>query len=152
MSLTQVQTEFFNVCGSRPHVSLAKPTHWHWQGVVEFVATCQKESDWTVSPADPNLMFSKQLSAYKKTFLSTMHCQRTVELVPTTESHFEACSLSVTDLSSLPMLAEVPTDLWAKGKNDVGLIKRCEPVIINPKSDYRPCKKQYPVTLSFTVP
>jgi len=64
------------------------------------------------------------LSAYKKTFLNTMHCQRTVELVPTTESHFEACFLSETDLSLLPMLAEVPTDFWAKSKYDVGLIKR----------------------------
>ena len=41
-----------------------------------------------------------------------MHCQRTVELIPTTESHFEACFLSETDLSSTPMLAEVPNDLW----------------------------------------
>ena len=74
-----------------------------------------------------------------------MHYQRTVELVPTTESHFEACFLSETDLSSLPMLAEVPTDIWAKSKYDVGLIKGCEPVIVTPKSDYRPCKKQYPL-------
>jgi len=60
-----------------------------------------------------------------------MLCQRTVELVPTTESHFEACFLSETDLSLLPMLAEVPTDLWAKSKYDVGLIKGCEPSPLN---------------------
>ena len=65
-----------------------------------------------------------------------MHCQRTVELIPTTESHFEACFLSETDPSSLPMLPEVPTDLWAKSNYDVGLIKGCEPVIVTPKYDY----------------
>ena len=63
VSLTLAQSDFFNACGTRPHISLAKPTHWHWQGVGEFVATCQKETDWTVLPADLNLMFSKRLSA-----------------------------------------------------------------------------------------
>ena len=38
-----------------------------------------------------------------------------------------------------------PTELWAKSKYDVGLIKGCEPVIVTPKSDLRPCKKQYPL-------
>ena len=49
VSLTPEQLDFFNVRGTRPHISLAKPTHCHWQGVGEFVATCQKETDWTVS-------------------------------------------------------------------------------------------------------
>ena len=41
------------------------------------------------------------------------------------------------------MLAEVPTDIWAKSKYDM-MIKGCEPSwIVPPKSDYRPYKKQY---------
>ncbi len=32
-----------------------------------------------------------------------------------------------------------------KHKYDVGLIKGCEPVVITPKSDYRPCQSQYPL-------
>ncbi|KAK1784830.1 hypothetical protein P4O66_003496 [Electrophorus voltai] len=42
-------------------------------------------------------------------------------------------------------LKTVPAGLWAQGKNDVGLIKGCEPVHITPKSDYRPHQHQYPL-------
>lgn len=44
-----------------------------------------------------------------------------------------------------PALSKVPDHLWAKSKQDVGLIKNCEPVRITPKSDYRPYQKQYPL-------
>lgn len=44
-----------------------------------------------------------------------------------------------------PSLAEVPSELWAKHKHDLGLIKGGELVIIIPKSDYRPCQQQYPL-------
>ncbi|KAK1784038.1 hypothetical protein P4O66_021751, partial [Electrophorus voltai] len=42
-------------------------------------------------------------------------------------------------------LKTVPAGLGAQGKNDVGLIKGCEPVHITPKSDYRPHQHQYPL-------
>ncbi|KAJ0006387.1 hypothetical protein NQD34_013660 [Periophthalmus magnuspinnatus] len=45
----------------------------------------------------------------------------------------------------VPALQEVPKTLWAVSKYDVGLIKNCEPVVITPKSDFRPCKSQYPL-------
>ena len=38
-----------------------------------------------------------------------------------------------------------PSELWASHKYDVGLVKNCEPVVITPKSDYRPCQLQYPL-------
>ncbi len=58
------------------------------------------------------------------------------------EKH-EHGSISATDIH--PVLAEIPPKLWAKHKYDVGLIKGCEPVVITPKSDYRPCQSQYPL-------
>lgn len=39
----------------------------------------------------------------------------------------------------------MPSELWAKHKYDVGLIKGCEPVVVTPKSDYRQCQRQYPL-------
>ncbi|KAI3376441.1 hypothetical protein L3Q82_016897 [Scortum barcoo] len=42
-------------------------------------------------------------------------------------------------------MREVPPSLWARGKYDVGLIKPAQPVVITPKSSYRPCKQQYPL-------
>ncbi|KAI3364118.1 hypothetical protein L3Q82_010793, partial [Scortum barcoo] len=47
--------------------------------------------------------------------------------------------------TAITALQEVPKTLWAVGKYDVGLIKDCEPVVITPKSDFRPCKAQYPL-------
>lgn len=46
---------------------------------------------------------------------------------------------------SITALQQVPKTLWAVSKYDVGLIKDCEPVAITPKSDFRPCKAQYPL-------
>ena len=68
VSLTPMQLKRFDISGSYPHISLAKPKHWHWEDVVEFVSKCRNETDWTISPADQNVMFSKRLSAYKKKF------------------------------------------------------------------------------------
>lgn len=42
-------------------------------------------------------------------------------------------------------LKEVPTKLWSKGPTDVGLMKGVFPVQIRPKTEYRPCMRQYPL-------
>ncbi len=70
--------------------------------------------------------------------------QRTVTaIVKNAMEKHEHGSISATDIH--PVLAEIPPKLWAKHKYDVGLIKGCEPVVITPKSDYRPCQSQYPL-------
>ncbi|XP_043089997.1 uncharacterized protein LOC122340438 [Puntigrus tetrazona] len=55
------------------------------------------------------------------------------------------CFLTETEMESIPALREVPKTVWASSKYDVGLIKNCDPIQIIPKSDYRPCKPQYPL-------
>lgn len=42
-------------------------------------------------------------------------------------------------------LSTVPEELWSKGPTDVGLIKDILPVEIRPKTEYRPCVRQYPL-------
>ncbi|XP_029968045.1 uncharacterized protein LOC115403325 [Salarias fasciatus] len=42
-------------------------------------------------------------------------------------------------------LDSLPKQLWAENKYDVGLTRGCEPVVITPKSSFRPCQKQYPL-------
>ncbi len=70
--------------------------------------------------------------------------QRTVTaIVRNAMEKHEHGSISATDIH--PVLAEIPPKLWAKHKYDVGLIKGCEPVVITPKSDYRPCQSQCPL-------
>ncbi|XP_037396446.1 lactosylceramide alpha-2,3-sialyltransferase isoform X1 [Pygocentrus nattereri] len=42
-------------------------------------------------------------------------------------------------------LASLHPQLWASSKYDVALIRDCEPVVITPKSAYRPRQAQYPL-------
>lgn len=43
------------------------------------------------------------------------------------------------------MLQEVPEELKSKGLADVGLVRGVNPVQIRPKTEYRPCIRQYPL-------
>ncbi|XP_044071329.1 uncharacterized protein LOC122884903 isoform X2 [Siniperca chuatsi] len=54
-------------------------------------------------------------------------------------------NIFVKDISEIPELNQVSSCLWAQHKYDVGLIKDAEPVVITPKSSYRPCQNQYPL-------
>ena len=54
-------------------------------------------------------------------------------------SEFSLPQMTVDD----PRLAEVPPTLWAKNKYDVGCIRNVEPLVVTPKSTYRPKQPQY---------
>ncbi|KAL6466691.1 hypothetical protein MHYP_G00244950 [Metynnis hypsauchen] len=54
-------------------------------------------------------------------------------------------SLRVRAPQNTSELLAVPQKLWAKGKYDVGLKATAPPVVVQPKSDYRPKKVQYPL-------
>lgn len=51
------------------------------------------------------------------------------------------------EVQTHPLLPQIPKSLWAKGKNDMGLVNNAGPVIITAKSDYRRCQAQYPLQL-----
>lgn len=80
---------------------------------------------------------------YKRAFSATVHTQRTAQVAPLSVKSYHF--LSETEAAAIPALPEDPKTLWAQGKHDVGLIKNAEPVVITPKSDYRPYHKQYPL-------
>lgn len=42
------------------------------------------------------------------------------------------------------MLSSLPATLWTQSNTDIGTLQGCEPVKIRPKTEYRPCVKQYP--------
>uniref|UniRef100_A0A673A8H2 ribonuclease H n=1 Tax=Sphaeramia orbicularis TaxID=375764 RepID=A0A673A8H2_9TELE len=74
---------------------------------------------------------------------SVFDCQKTVQLL--NDEALTCMSTSPTGLSPVsvpPELADIPPDVWATGPHDVGLVRNCPPVIITPRSDYRPCQKQ----------
>ena len=67
-----------------------------------------------------------------------------MQLLSQTDTH-TSLFFSATVAAGIPALQEVPSELWASQKYDVGLIKNCEPVVITLKSDYSPCQPQYPL-------
>ena len=48
-------------------------------------------------------------------------------------------------INDIPDLKQVPSCVWAEHKYDVALIKGADPVVIIPKSSYRPCQNRYPL-------
>uniref|UniRef100_A0AAQ6ITR9 ribonuclease H n=2 Tax=Anabas testudineus TaxID=64144 RepID=A0AAQ6ITR9_ANATE len=44
------------------------------------------------------------------------------------------------------LLSSVPDKLWATSKFDFGDMKGATPVVVQPKSSFRPCKQQYPLS------
>lgn len=42
-----------------------------------------------------------------------------------------------------PFIAQIPSKFWSQGSDDVGLMKGASPLVVDPKSSYRPCKRQY---------
>ncbi len=69
-----------------------------------------------------------------------------MELIPNTHhNHTYTFPNDSADVINHPALQEVPQTLQARDKHDVCLIKGMRPVVITPKSDYRPCQAQYPL-------
>ncbi len=116
------QIQLYLITGqSAPHLSVIKATEQKWEEIGLFVRKCLSATDWIEKPN------GQKHSRNAGVFM---------------EKH-EHGSISATDIH--PVLAEIPPKLWAKHKYDVGLIKGCEPVVITPKSDYRPCPSQCPL-------
>ncbi|XP_062419418.1 uncharacterized protein LOC119228347 isoform X2 [Pungitius pungitius] len=142
ISLSSTQKELFQVPGSYPHVSLSKGRLDQWRDLGPFVAQCESLTDWeeTIDP----LVLRSASTGFHRT-----HC---VLLTPACRSvyvfyeHNDKVETFLTNPTSIsPALASVPQTLWAAHKYDVGLINNCQPVVITPRSDFRPHKHQYPL-------
>ncbi|XP_053485963.1 uncharacterized protein LOC128610579 [Ictalurus furcatus] len=86
-------------------------------------------------------MYSLTLGVYKKFFQEM--CKGNREVMCHDKGMFLNLGTSPTLLEIHPQLKKVPLGLWAQGKHDVGLIR--PPVVITPKSDFRPRQSQYPL-------
>lgn len=111
-----------------PHVSLAKPRDKQWKDDGFFVKQCVDADDWVPSPSDLGASFSPSLHAFKQLLPLRGDALRSVFFISDTNSwskdelsfsDLHAASLTPGDIS--PLLAQVPTSLWATHKYDVGL-------------------------------
>ncbi|XP_066506393.1 uncharacterized protein [Hoplias malabaricus] len=140
VTLNRDQIELFEVYDSIPHVSLGKAPHEEWKDVGTWLNTVVlKVTDWRPVEGPLPIMHSRCTNIYKIVTPYLFHAHRVVTLAAND-------TLSMVTKVVLPTdLADIPDTLWAKGKNDVGLIRNCEPVVITPKSTYRPKQNQYPL-------
>ncbi len=141
--LSEKQIQLYLITGqSAPHLSVIKATEQKWEEIGLFVRKCLSATDWIEKPNGQK--HSRNAGVFMEECEFDVAVQRTVTaIVRNAMEKHEHGSISATDIH--PVLAEIPPKLWAKHKYDVGLIKGCEPVVITPKSDYRPCQSQYPL-------
>ncbi len=103
---------------------------------------CVDTTDWCEISA--GVKHSESLGAFMSECKHEIEVERdVVPIDKNTKGNHCMADICASELH--PALADVPSELWAKHKHDVGLIKGCEPVVITPKSDYRPCQRQYPL-------
>ncbi len=141
--LSEKQMQLYLITGeSAPHLSVTKGTEQTWATLGLFVRKCMRATDW--AEKGNGVKHSENVGAFMANCDFEVDVQRTVTaIVRNAMEKHEHGSISAIDIH--PVLAEIPSKLWAKHKYDVGLIKGCEPVVITPKSDYRPCQSQYPL-------
>ncbi len=141
--LSAKQMQLYLITGeSAPHLSVTKATEQTWAALGLFVRKCMRATDW--AEKGNGVKHSENVGAFMANCDFEVDVQRTVTaIVRNAMEKHEHGSISAIDIH--PVLAEIPSKLWAKHKYDVGLIKGCEPVVITPKSDYRPCQSQYPL-------
>ncbi|XP_051785018.1 uncharacterized protein LOC127528403 [Erpetoichthys calabaricus] len=133
--LTYSQSIFY-LGGSVPHMSLAKSNTVRWVELGEWVEQCLNRTDWLyVAPGifdTPDHLITKVLIQIDLPVVRSL-CQPSVSL----------CSLQ-TDF--FPWLSSIPDTLWSQGKNNFGRIINCEPLVVFPKSSFRPRRAQYPLS------
>ncbi|XP_034721067.1 uncharacterized protein LOC117939686 [Etheostoma cragini] len=147
VNLTEKQKVFFRVQHSHAHISLSKSPTDQWRNLGQFVLDCDQLTDWTET-VEGNVYTSPSTGAYRKLLSQRVTATRSVFQRKEAETHthtFLNNSVIVSPSDISPLLSRVPGHLWAAHKYDVGLIKNCQPVVITPRSDFRPKKHQYPL-------
>ncbi|XP_053472009.1 uncharacterized protein LOC128602308 [Ictalurus furcatus] len=144
VKLNDTQLRVFFVPESAPHVSLAKIKNKQWKDVGLWVKLCESEriTVWDHEPTS-NIWYSPTLGVYKKLFQEM--CKVNRDVLCHDKGMFLNLGTSPTPLETHPQLKKVPLGLWAQGKHDVGLIRSAPPLVITPKSDFRPRQSQYPL-------
>ncbi|KAK1785219.1 hypothetical protein P4O66_018614, partial [Electrophorus voltai] len=142
VQLSAKQKSLYSFSHAAPHVSLASAhVDPDWQRVGLWTKRVLSATDWIKEP-QCKIMYSPSIEVWKTPAPYRLSCRRGVELV-SPNIVIMAASVTLSEEEE-EELKTVPAGLWAQGKNDVGLIKGCEPVHITPKSDYRPHQHQSP--------
>ncbi|KAL6475664.1 hypothetical protein MHYP_G00167040 [Metynnis hypsauchen] len=142
VQLNSDQLDLFKVVDSVPHISLgrANPSS-PWKDVGPWMVKASTSSWW--GPTDTEgVEYCSVLHSWRRPLGCSVRTVRGVQPIMDQTVKVQAPQLTEEVEREL---AEVPECLWARDKNDVGLIKGCAPVVIIPKSNYRPKQNQYPL-------
>ncbi|XP_056894864.1 uncharacterized protein LOC130529002 isoform X2 [Takifugu flavidus] len=131
--------QLFDVPSSTPHISLAKGPEDCWKDLGSWVKLCRLATDWE-DTSNPYVQYSPSLQVHSMSHLNKVPATPTVIVVRDCLSLLSHAPSS--QKTEFPM---VPDHVWAAHKYDVGLVKNCEPLIVTPKSGYRPRRAQYPL-------
>ncbi|XP_058872909.1 uncharacterized protein LOC131723312 isoform X1 [Acipenser ruthenus] len=138
--LTSEQQKVYEVKTGAPHVSLAKRPGCAWKDLGPWVLKLSQLGDWVTVPKGE---FSPSGQAYRMLKRGTWVCHRVMlELSAAPDPQH---LMMMGEGGEPDWLKDIPQQLWPTSKNDFGLIKDCEPLVVKPKSTHRPKQKQYPL-------
>lgn len=140
--LSSAQLALYKVDDAHPHVSISKSPNEQWRHLGPFMRRCETVSDWEKTE-NPQIMYSPSTNIRRTPYQAKFRVLRSVYLID--ESNDTQTQIFTSMSPDDPELKDVPSTLWATHKYDVGLIKGCQPVVITPRSDYRPFRTQYPL-------
>nr|XP_021323222.1 uncharacterized protein LOC110438058 [Danio rerio] len=143
VSLSEKQRSIYLMSAQAvPHISVCKGKHQSWADLGPFVKQCLEVKDYI--SREGGVEWSALSQAFRVDSETETAVSRTVTAIDKLCVK-NSCMVDFNAADIHPALAEIPSELWAKSKYDVGLIKGCDPVTIIAKSDYRPCQQQYPL-------
>ena len=146
----------YQIKGSVPHIPLTKNKTDQWLDLGPWVKTCANIPDkmWygciehgnNVEKYDPQdgadptfrIAFKRKICVNKE-FVLTKSGEGNKKEDGSLWGHLNCSS------SAIQALERLPDDLWARSKFDCGLVKSASPIVVTPKTSYRPCVKQYPI-------
>uniref|UniRef100_A0A7N8WJ00 ribonuclease H n=1 Tax=Mastacembelus armatus TaxID=205130 RepID=A0A7N8WJ00_9TELE len=139
VSLSKSQLAVFTERGFVPHIALTKQPYQSWEDISSWVKTALEATDW--QPECDGRLHCKSLNITSCSLHILVPVIRSIHRLYS--QHKEPLLLMPLTADEEALLSTVPSKLWATSKFDFGEIKGATPVVVQPKSNFRPCKKQY---------
>ena len=143
LNLTEEQTLYHTKTGAVPHIPVGVKSG-QWNDIGPWLNLVLQTNDWEQVSAET--MFSPSMQTYSTPLNVNCMMTRTSTKTKTKQGLDTLMLLESTPEQLSPLLDQVPDSVWAKDKFDIGRIKNAKPVVVNPKSTYRPYRAQYPLS------
>ena len=144
LNLTDQQGLYHTLPDTIPHIPLGKVTGTTWCDMSPWLKLVSQATDWQQVSAET--FFSPSMKTYSTPLRTDCMMTRTCCSTKSNPNRETLMVLESISEQLSPLLEQVPDIVWAKDEYDIGCMKGAKPVVVTPKSTYRPYKAQYPLS------